>query len=108
MPKQQVAYVVGPFRAESHWEIEQNIRRAEAYALELWLQGYAVICPHTNTRFYQGAAPDEVWLTGDLEILSRCDIIAMLLGWEKSSGSVDELKKARECGLLEMYQQGGD
>ncbi len=105
MPKQQVVYVAGPFRAESHWEIEGNIRRAESYALELWLQGYAVICPHANTRFYQGAAPDESWLEGDLTILERCDIIALVLGWEKSEGTLGELKRARECGLLEMYQQ---
>ncbi len=105
MTKQQVVYVAGPFRADSHWEIEGNIRRAEEYALLLWLEGYAVICPHANTRFYQDVAPDETWLDGDLEIVSRCDIIAMVLGWEKSSGSREELKKARECGLLELYQQ---
>ncbi len=105
MPKQQVVYVAGAFRADSVWKMEQNIRRAEAYALELWKQGYAVICPHANTRFYQSECPDEVWLTGDLEILSRCDIIAMVLGWENSVGSRDELKKARECGIPEMHQQ---
>lgn len=67
----RVVYIAGPFRAENAWEIEQNIRRAEEAALELWRAGAAVLCPHTNTRYFQGAAPDHVWLEGDLELLRR-------------------------------------
>lgn len=86
----RVVYVAGPFRGPNSWEIEQNIRRAETLALEVWRLGAAAVCPHTNTRFYQGAADDSVWLDGDLEILSRCDAILMTSDWRRSSGASAE------------------
>lgn len=95
----QVAYIAGPFRAENAWEIEQNIRRAENVALEYWRDGYAVICPHTNTRFFQGAAPDSVWLQGDIEIMRRCDLVVFIPGWELSDGCRAEMDICREEGI---------
>jgi len=92
-----VVYVAGPFRPKEEnncWEMEQNIRRAEALALEGWQKGYAVVCPHANTRFYQGSADDDVWLKGDLEILSRCDCLLAVEGWENSSGTITEINWA--------------
>ena len=83
----KVVYIAGPFRGPNAWEIEENIRRAERLALEAWRKGFAVICPHTNTRFFQGAAPDDVWLEGDIELLRRSDIILMTDDWKRSSGA---------------------
>lgn len=83
----RVVYVAGPFRGADSWIMENNIRRAEALALEVWRLGAACICPHTNTRFYQGAAPDDVWLDGDLEILKRCDAVLLTPDWALSSGA---------------------
>ena len=99
----KVVYVAGPFRGPSAWAIEQNIRRAEELALEVWRLGAACVCPHTNTRFYQGAAPDEVWLQGDLEILARCDAILMTDDWEKSSGARAEHDFASSRKLIVLY-----
>lgn len=92
----KVVYIAGPFRAVNAWEIEQNIRRAEQLALTIWRMGAAVICPHTNTRFFQGAAPDHVWLLGDLEILRRCDAVMMAPGWEHSEGAQAEREYAAQ------------
>lgn len=91
----KIAYIAGPFRATNAWEIEQNIRRAEALSLEVWnVPGWCAICPHANTRFFQGAAPDKVWLDGDIEILRRCDAMILVPGWEKSSGTRAEVEVA--------------
>jgi len=95
----KVAYVAGPFRGPNAWVIEENIRRAERLALDLWAAGFAVICPHTNTRFYQGALPDNVWLDGDLEILARCDLLVCTPDWERSSGARAEVAFARSRGI---------
>ncbi len=86
----KVVYVAGPFRGPNSWEMEQNIRRAETLALEVWRLGAACICPHTNTRFFQGAAPDKVWLDGDLEIVTRCDAVLMTPDWSRSLGATAE------------------
>lgn len=95
----KVAYISGPYRAPTIRGIVENIRRAEAVALEYWRQGYAVICPHLNTRLFDGACPDETWLAGDLVILERCDVIVMIPRWENSAGALAELNHARELGI---------
>lgn len=101
-----VLYVAGKFRGANAWEIEQNIRRAEELALKLWKAGFAVICPQTNTRFFQGAAPDHVWLDGDLEILRRCDAVVCVDNWKESQGAQMEVKMAREWGKKVIEDPG--
>jgi len=95
----RVVYIAGPFRGPNSWEIESNIRRAEALALEVWCAGFAAICPHANTRFFQGAAPDSVWLKGDLDILGRCDALLATEDWERSEGARAEVGFARENSI---------
>ena len=95
----KVCYVAGPFRAPNAWEIEQNIRRAETLALEVWRAGMACICPHANTRFYQGATPDDVWLQGDLELVSRCDAVLLTPDWARSAGARSEKVFAEDRGI---------
>ena len=93
----RVVYVAGPFRAGANqWKQEQNVRRAEALALDVWKLGAVAICPHSMTRFYQGALPDDVWLDGDLELLHRCDAILMMPDWEQSMGARAEHRAATE------------
>lgn len=99
----KVVYVAGPFRGPDSWTMECNIRRAEALALEVWRRGIAVICPHANTRFFQGAAPDEVWLEGDVAILDRCDAIIMTPDWQRSTGATAEWKHAVGTGTPVFY-----
>lgn len=105
----KVVYIAGPFRAESAWGVEQNIRRAEELALEVWRTGKAAaICPHTNTRFFQGATPDDdVWLKGDIEILHRCDAVLLTPDWERSSGARAERKVAQEAGIPVFHNLAG-
>lgn len=89
-----VVYIAGPFRGKSAWDVENNIRRAEELALECWRAGYAVICPHANTRFFDKAADDSVFLTGDLEIMDRCDVLLTTPDWERSAGALEEVRIA--------------
>lgn len=89
-------YVAGPFRGDSAWAIEQNIRRAETLALDVWRLGAAAICPHANTRFFQNAAPDDVWLKGDLEMVRRCDALVLVEGWQHSAGARAEVEFAQK------------
>ena len=98
-----VIYIAGPFRGPNAWEIEANIRRAETLALEAWRAGFAAICPHTNTRFFQGAAPDDIWLNGDLAILGRCDAILMTADWMASVGAIAEHSFAQDHDMLIFY-----
>lgn len=94
-----IVFIAGPFRAKTPWGIEQNVRKAEALALKAWQAGFAVICPHTNTRFFQGAAPDGTWLRGYRQILRWCDAVLVVPGWALSSGALREVAAARSQGI---------
>lgn len=100
----QIAFISGPYRAETIHGIVQNIRAAEAVAIKYWHLGYAVICPHKNSSLLDGIACDSVWLEGDLEILSRCDVVVMLPGWEESEGAKKEHYEAKRLGLEIIYE----
>lgn len=95
----KLVYIAGPFRGPDHWAIECNIRRAESLALEVWRLGAAALCPHMNTRHFQGVLPDAIWLKGDLEMVKRCDAVLMVQGWEKSEGAATEAAWANSLGI---------
>ena len=108
---QSVAYISGPYRAPSIHGIRENIEAARRVALEWWRKGYAVICPHANTAFMDGAADDEVWLCGDITFLRRMrpdlgDCIVMMPRWRESSGAQKELAEAEAFGLAIVYAEG--
>lgn len=104
LPK--VAYIAMPYRAKTEWELVQHIRAAERLALKYWLLGYAVICPHKNTAYFGGSAPDDVWLKGDLAFLARSDVIVMGPGWPLSEGATEEYNCAREWGIKVIFDDG--
>lgn len=93
-PVNRVVYVAGPFRGPNHFVIAENIRNAERLALEVWKLGAAALCPHANTAHFQDAAPDHVWLEGDLELLKRCDALIATDDWQRSTGARAEVEFA--------------
>lgn len=102
----KIVYISGPFRPRQEgncYEMRQNIRRAEALALEVWRIGGAALCPHLNTANFQGALPDDVWLEGDLEFVKTCDAMIMVEGWEGSEGANIERDFAFKMGVPVFY-----
>lgn len=61
--------------------------------------GAACHCPHKNTAMFGGAATDEVWLNGDIEIMRRCDAVITVDGWEKSVGARVEVEIAQSLRI---------
>lgn len=100
----KVVFISGPYRASSWEGIEQNIQRAKQAAIKIWQSGDCAICPHMNTAHFDGLADDKMWLDGCLEIMSRCDEVFMLKGWEKSEGSLVEHKLALKFGKVIRYE----
>ena len=47
----RVIYIAGKYRGTSEREVFDNIIHARSAALKLWNEGWAVICPHTNSMF---------------------------------------------------------
>lgn len=94
-----IIYIAGSYRASSINGVLENILRARNAAKYWWQEGWAVLCPHTNTAFMDGVVPDEIFLEGDLVLLRKCDGIALLDGWWKSAGARQEAIVAVEIGL---------
>lgn len=100
----RLVYVAGPIRAATGWLREQNIRRAEEQALQVWQAGAAALCPHSMSRFFnEHDAPFETWIRGDLEMLRRCDAVLMVTGWRASQGAQMERAEAERVGLPVFY-----
>lgn len=104
----KVAYVAGKYRSPTVRGVVENIQAAEAVALDLWQMGYAAICPHKNSALFDGAAPDEVWLDGYLEILRRCDLVVLVPGWEQSDGTWAEIREAFSLGIPVFHSDNCD
>ena len=101
----KVAYIAGPYRAETEWKVLQNIRRAEVVAQKYWNMGYAVICPHKNSAYMgNGAVSDKQFLAGDLEIIRRCDVVVMMPEWMCSAGATAELALAQDLGKEIIFE----
>ncbi|MBU1134872.1 MAG: DUF4406 domain-containing protein, partial [Candidatus Omnitrophica bacterium] len=102
-----IAYIAGPYRAKTEWEVNRNIERARLVAARVAKLGLMFICPHLNSAHMGGTEPEEIgqdfWLEGYLEILSRCDLIVFTEGWEDSQGSVAEEGLAHQLGLNIYY-----
>lgn len=100
-----VAFLSGAYTSKSLWQQKQNIQEAEKIAVELWQMGFAVICPHANTSFFDGAIAYETFLSGDLAILERCDIHVMMPHWVSSHGSQNEHAYSLREGKQIYYWQ---
>ena len=103
MKPMPLVYLAGPYRANTEYGIRLNIRNAGDQALQLWLMGFAVICPHMNTAGWGGTAPDQLWLDGDLVMMARCDAVIMMENWDKSEGATAEREAALRDKIPVLY-----
>lgn len=86
----KIVYVAGPYRGDSSWTVENNIRAAEEWAYMVAEAGHIPICPHTMYRFFNGTLTDEFWLMATQGLLLRCDAALFIPRWKLSAGSVAE------------------
>lgn len=95
----KVVYVAGPFTGATAWDVEQNVRTAEAAGLEVARRGAMPLIPHTNTRFFHGQCTAEFWYMGTLELLARCDAVLVCGDWENSRGTKAEMRLCEDLGI---------
>lgn len=99
----KVIYIAGPFRGAHAWAIAQNVSRAEIVAYEVFANGHAALCPHTNTRHFDGSLPDQVFIDGTLELMRRCDAVIVLPNYTRSQGTKGEIAEAERLGKPITY-----
>ena len=96
----RVIYVSGAYRGD----VAANIEHARQAAIRLWETGWIVLCPHLNSAHMESLCGEEMFLTGDLELLKRCDAIFMLNNYKTSAGGLKELALAKKLGLDIFYE----
>jgi hypothetical protein len=100
--KLKIAYIAGSYTADTTYEVRNNIRRAEKVNEWAWQNGYAAICPHTNTQFLDGLCDYHIWASGYLYIVERCDLMILVPEWENSKGTKAEISLARKL-IIPIY-----
>lgn len=101
-------YIAGKYSADTDEGITANIEAARKVAIELWEAGHIALCPHLNTAHFERDcnATYRQYIDGDLDMLSRCDAILMLPGWENSQGAKAEWGYAKELGMpIHLYPE---
>jgi len=92
----RIVYVAGALIADDHYKIRLNIDRAAAVGFEVAKAGAYPAIPHTNTgAWFIGTMTPEFWYEGTLELLRRCDAVALVPGWEQSKGTRAEIEEAK-------------
>jgi len=105
----RIAYIVGPYRAETYQRRQENIAKAAIVAKEFWKRDFAVICPHMNSANFDGLIPDDSFLQGGLDFLLHLnpgtlkDVVVAMPGWMSSQGSRAELQMAKDLRLEIIY-----
>jgi len=99
--RQIVVYISGKYSGD----VEANISVAREKAIQLWDAGYVALCPHLNTAHFNenGPCTYDDFIEGDLQLLSRCDVIYMLEGWDESKGAKIERDFAMMNGIHICY-----
>lgn len=101
--RKPIVYIAGPFRADHDWGRHCHVHAAETAALHVWRMGGVALCPHNNTRHFDGVLPHQVWLEGDLALLRVSHAVLMIWGWDQSSGARAEREAAQEWDLPIFY-----
>lgn len=93
--QREVVYVAGPYKAPDPAGVRENIETAELGGCALMREGYDVVVPHTQSRIDgRGEFDDPRWVSATLNLMERCDTVAVLPGWEHSAGTRAELDRA--------------
>ena len=108
----KLVYVAGPYRAPTQEQIDKNIQNAILRARDVLLAGNLPVTPHLlsigKTTSLTGSfeTTDQVWREGLILLVERCDEVWLFDGWEKSNGTLAEVRKAFEHRIPVILPSG--
>lgn len=99
----KLLYIAGPYRASCGVKTMKNIHRAESFGKRvlLNLNDWFPVIPHMNTALWDfdknlRDVTDDVYLSGTMEIMRRCDAV---LAFGDSEGTRAEIAEAEKIGI---------
>ena len=101
MKRRIIIFISGAYTGNTKEETAENIRIAKLYSCLLWGIGYTVICPHLNTAHFDTdcICGYKDYISGDLEMMKRCDVLFQLPNWDYSRGARIEFFIAERRGI---------
>ena len=102
-----IVYTAGPYQeikndnGQCIISKKHNIKVARLIAMDLWDDGYTVICPHLNTLDFEyfTVVTNKGFAERDLEIVAKMDALVMLPNWYLSKGAVFEKEHAEKLNI---------
>jgi hypothetical protein len=108
----KIVFLAGSFRGDgSAVAKEARVEVAKEQAVALAKAGIPFYSPHLNLSqllIDHGSEFEKHAIGVQNEFLNRCDILAVLPGWEESSGTKDEIAFATEKGMPIVYLEAAD
>lgn len=95
-------YISGGITGFTEEEYMKRFNRAEDY---LWEFGYEKIINPANVSAVLPELFHSEYMTVCMALLSLCDTIYMLKGYEQSKGAMQELEYARDHGYEVVYEE---
>lgn len=82
-------YVAGPFSAPNRASVDLHIQHAVEFGLRVARAGGMPVVPHANTSHpdYEHEQSYEFWISGTAKLMTRCDGVLLIPGWEGSRGA---------------------
>lgn len=103
----KIIFIAGPFRGDGSREIKtQNIEIARKFVHLFIENNIPFYSPHLNIdqEIIELSEKDGQLALGlNTEMLRRCDALAVLPGWESSSGTKKEIEDAKKLSLPIFY-----
>lgn len=97
--RMKLIYIAGPYRADTPWEVEQNIREAEIAALCVAEIGLVPVIPHSMYRYFNESLSDDYFLRATIDIMTRCDAVYAFRKWMPSKGTDCEIATAKDLDI---------
>ena len=106
----KLIYIAGPYTTEDIYNLRRNIMRAEKAGREVFKRGHIPVIPHslgdaldTGKDFKHFRHQD--WMHKlCLPLLSRCDGILLIDGWQQSKGARMEFEHAQNNNMPVFYK----
>jgi len=96
----KVIYVCGSISAATVEQRDMNIQKGKDVGFAIWHLGAMPLVPHMNSMgmFQAGVTAEAIYL-GDLALVSKCDAMYLMEGWESSFGCNLEVAWAKHKNI---------
>lgn len=96
-------YVAGAYSADNVLDVLKNIGRGEQYSSDLFMDGFAPFCPWHDKEYvflnWDKEFTVEQFYNYSMAWLEVSDCVFLVPGWERSKGTLAEIKRAEELGI---------